>query len=636
MELRTYQIEAVEAAWKAIKSGEDPLIVAPTGSGKSLMIAALCAENFRRKAERHIYSSGRAIVVAHRKELLQQNAAKLASLLPELGVGLYSAGLRSREVQTPVIVGGIQSIWNRAHELGDRDLVLIDEAHLVSPREGTRYQHFLRSLAEFCPRLRIAGFTATPFRTSEGLLTEGNNPMFSVVAHEIEVAPLLEAGYLCSLVSRIPSTVDMSGVAIRRGEYVAGQAEERWLDEDLCEVHAREMIARTTGRRKILVFCSGVAHAERFASILRDLAGEPVGIICGKTPSADREQLIRDFRDASLKWLVNVDVLTVGFDAPSIDAICVLRATCSPGLFAQICGRGFRTADNKQDCLILDWGGNIRRHGALDHPSYGRDQSGSARDLVECDACGAIVSPIKEVCGSRIEGSEEKCEGLILPWTCKNPKCETKNLRSAQVCSQCETDRNARVCPQCEAINKPDSTCCSSCGFVWVVEPRKINLEKEVETKASILFASSAKEFVRRAEVVSVALKRHSGRQGKADTLKIQYEIQELGDKSGSPLPRFVYEWLCPEHSGYARTKFGSFWRLHSGSEIPQTISEAIAIWQAGGLRMPIRVVVSHDGSFWTIDRREFEEEIPSAIVATQTMIECASKGGDPWDDLPF
>ena len=106
-------------------------------------------------------------------------------------------------------------------------------------------------------------------------------------------------------------------------------------------------------------------------------------MITGQTDKEERKRHLEDFRAGSLRWLVNVDVLTTGFDAPRVDCVAVLRATMSPGLFCQIVGRGLRTSPEKQDCLILDFGGNIERHGSLDDPHYGRDTGGRSQSQVQ-------------------------------------------------------------------------------------------------------------------------------------------------------------------------------------------------------------------------------------------------------------
>jgi DNA repair protein RadD len=145
----------------------------------------------------------------------------------------------------------------------------------------------------------------------------------------------------------------------------------------------------------VIVFCSGVDHAEQVASEIERVSGQRVGVVVGSTPPLERAAILSDFVAQRIKYLCNVDVLTTGFDAPCIDAIAILRATMSPGLFAQICGRGLRTHSSKKDCLILDFGENIARHGPIDAIDYGKekkpaDGAGEAPEKT-CPACNESV-----------------------------------------------------------------------------------------------------------------------------------------------------------------------------------------------------------------------------------------------------
>lgn len=662
MQLRPYQMDAVDAAWEAItKRKANPLIVAPTGSGKSVMIAELVARNARERG--NPYGGGQAIVLAHRKELLLQNAEKLGALLPDHKIGIYSAGLRSREFERPIVVAGIQSVWNRAELLGSRDLVVIDEAHLVSSREGTRYQKFLRDLAICSPGASVVGLTATPFRTSEGAIicedqADNGGLIFSEIAHEIEVRPLIEAGYLANLTNRATSTVDMTGVPIRQGEFVAKHAEARWIGQDVVERNISELVPHAIGRKKVLIFCSGVDHAMYVREMLASATGEMVEIVDGMTSPPERSRIIDEFRNGSLRWLVNIDVLTTGFDSPNIDAIGILRATWSPGLFAQMCGRGFRIAPGKSDCLILDFGGNIERHGALDHPEFGRTGSGAAEAINQCEQCGTYWP--KEVIRCKVIGhrgydesirqyrfipdpsGEDVCETPLAPWECI--ACQGKNARDRDRCGvmveatgiACGCERTAKRCPECDGICSSDDETCPACGYVFDDEKRRTlkHLKEASDRKNVLLYATAPKDAVRMLPVVEVALARHVGRAGKLDTLKVTYEI-EVPD-SNEFLPRFHREWLCVEHTGFPRTKFARWWMEHSSHPVPTTIDEAIAIWGIGGMRIPSRITVVKDDPYWRVDRREFEEERPNVIALTENEIANASKGAMPWDDLPF
>jgi DNA repair protein RadD len=382
MPLYWYQSEACEAAWSHLcgQSG-NPVVVLPTGAGKSWVIAELC------RAAVQDYS-GRVIVLAHRKELLEQNAAKIGGLLPPgVSLGLYSAGLREREVASSVVVAGIQSVYKRAEDFGERNLVLIDEVHLV-PHDGEgMYRRFLGRLREINPGLRMVGLTATPYRTGEGAVCRAD-ALFQKVCYEASIPRLIKEGFLSPVFS-VPAdeTVDTSGLHVRGGEFVASEVET--LFDSRVVLACQEIAEKTRGRRSVLVFCSGVAHAQHVATTLEMGTGERVGIVTGGTPDLERAETLARFKRGNLRFLCNVDVLTTGFDAPGIDAIALLRATLSPGLYAQMCGRGLRKAEGKADCLILDFGENIKRHGPLDSIEFGKRGSalGTAPEKI-CPNCG--------------------------------------------------------------------------------------------------------------------------------------------------------------------------------------------------------------------------------------------------------
>ncbi|MGE0378962.1 MAG: DEAD/DEAH box helicase, partial [Planctomycetaceae bacterium] len=162
MELRPYQHSAVEAVYRHLREHDgNPVVVIPTGGGKTPVMATIC-----RDAVRHW--NGRVLILAHVKELLQQSVDKLKLVCPELPVGVFSAGLNRRDTQQSVIVAGIQSVYQRAADLGAFDLVLIDECHLLPADGEGMYRQFLADATALNPALRVVGFTATPFRLDAG------------------------------------------------------------------------------------------------------------------------------------------------------------------------------------------------------------------------------------------------------------------------------------------------------------------------------------------------------------------------------------------------------------------------------------------------------------------------------------
>lgn len=366
MKLRWYQTEAVAAAWNWLCSrAGNPVIVLPTGSGKSLCIAQLASDAVNRY-------HGKVLILAHRRELLRQNADKLRRLAPDLDIGIYSAGLKSRDTEADVVLAGIQSAHRHAFDFGQRNLVIIDENHLV-PFDGEGiYRRFLADLRTANEKLRIVGTTATPFRLDCGPVCRPD-AIFQKVCYTAPIQRLIADGYLCNLTTRpAEHTANTSGLRLRGGEFIATDAEALFDKSDRVEEACAEIVAATRDRRSVLIFCSGVAHAQHVAETIERMIGERCGVITGGTLPIERDATLTAFADRKLRFLTNVDVLTTGFDAPCIDAIAILRATMSAGLYAQIVGRGFRVFPGKQDCLVLDFGENIKRHGPIDALDYGR------------------------------------------------------------------------------------------------------------------------------------------------------------------------------------------------------------------------------------------------------------------------
>ncbi len=394
MELRWYQREAVQAAWQWLCQREgNPVIVLPTGAGKSLCIADLA------KTAVSEYQ-GRVLILAHRKELLQQNAAKLQAV-SDLPIGINSAGLGKRETESPVIFAGIQSVYRDALSFGSRHLVIIDEVHLVPQHENGMYRKFLGDLRLANPRLKMVGLTATPFRTDSGKLCRAD-ALFQGICYEAEVQRLIQGGFLSPVTNQLSETeYDTSRLKIIGGEFSSGDLANLFGEKAKIKRAVQEIVEKTRSRKSVLLFCSGVDHAILVAEELEKITQERVGLVTGETLPILREQYLADFRARRLRFLVNVDVLTTGFDAPCIDAIAILRATMSPGLFAQICGRGFRLYPGKENCLILDFGENIKRHGPVDAIDFGKVKSvgsGGEGPTKECPNCQEAIPAGKRQC----------------------------------------------------------------------------------------------------------------------------------------------------------------------------------------------------------------------------------------------
>jgi len=389
-DLRPYQRQAVDAVYDHLRERDDnPCVVIPTAGGKTPVLATICKDAVSKW-------QGRVLILAHVKELLSQAVEKINLVAPELWhqVGVYSAGLKSRDTDHPIIVAGIQSVYRRACELDSFQIAIVDEAHLIPESGEGMYRTFLAEARKVNPNLRVIGLTATPFRMKSGAICGPEN-ILNHVCYEVGVKELIRDGYLCPLVTKASrKKADTSGLHLRGGEFIPGEAQDLMDTDELVEAACQEIVDSTEERKAVLVFATGVEHGKHIADILRSQHDAEVATVFGDTPSGEREDVLNEFRAGDLKYLVNVNVLTTGFDAPNIDCVALVRPTMSPGLYYQMVGRGFRLSPGKEDCLVLDFGGNAVRHGPVDAirvPDPAAKGGGEA-PAKECPECHAVVA----------------------------------------------------------------------------------------------------------------------------------------------------------------------------------------------------------------------------------------------------
>ncbi len=400
LSLRPYQRAAIDAlyAYFAEHTG-NPLVVLPTGTGKSLCVASFIREAIES------YRDTRVLVLTHQRELIQQNFLALMRAWPEAPAGIYSAGLSRREIRAQILFAGIQSIHRHAYKVQRCDLVLIDEAHLLGRSDSGMYRSFLTQLNEVnAGLLKVVGFTATPYRLDSGLLHEGKDRLFTDIAYQVPVLDMIQQGYLSPVIPKQTDTqLDVGNVGSRGGEFIAKDLEAAVDRDEVTRAAVAEIVQHGDGRGSWLVFCAGVAHAHHVRDAIRE-HGVAAETVTGDTPGPERDRIIAAFKAGRLRCVTNANVLTTGFDAPGVDLIALLRPTKSVGLYVQMVGRGTRLAEGKEDCLVLDFAGNTARHGPIDMVD-GRKK----------EPAGGGEAPIK-VC----------------------PECQTINHASARQCIECD------------------------------------------------------------------------------------------------------------------------------------------------------------------------------------------------------
>lgn len=353
MKPRYYQTEAADSL---IESVVPSVAVIPPGGGKSLVIA-LAAKKLMTLAPHF-----NMMMVQPRKELIEQNYAKFQKLAPEflLHTGIYSASLGLKELKQ-ITFAGIHSIYDKDVPLING--LFIDECDLIPPEDEGMYRTLIAKLLQRNPNMGIFGLTATPFRLKTGMIVEGETAIFKDICYDIGIKELIHQGFLSKLVTKFGMVQpNLNKVHSRGQEYVLSDLEN--AVSPIVQAACDEIASYKDIRSRWLIFTSGVEQAKQFARELTN-RGCPTESIDGSMSMAQREALLAGYVRGD-HHLANCEILTVGIDLPETDLIAVARPTKSARLFMQICGRGFRVAPNKKDCLILDYGRNIERFGSID------------------------------------------------------------------------------------------------------------------------------------------------------------------------------------------------------------------------------------------------------------------------------
>ena len=396
MQLREYQSRSIHQLYDWFKKNKtgNPCLCMPGGSGKSVVIASIVKDALQNWPET------RVLMLVHNKKLIQQNAEKLRCMWPNAPLGIYSAGLKRRDIGEPITYAGIMSVSNLANKIGHQDLIIVDEAHCISNEESGTYRKLISDLKEINQNVRIIGLSASPYRVGQGMLTDGNSAIFSDILYPVTIEELLYLGALCPLSSKSTQhKLDKLGLHVRQGDYISSEMNERFNTNENNTAVALEAIARAGDRKHWMVFCSGVQHSIDFAKCLTDL-GIPAHAITTKDSAEEEDRKLREFENGTVRALCNFGKYTTGYDFAALDCILFLRATKSPGLYLQCAVRGMRPHHEKENCLVLDFAGVVAENGpitAIKPPKRGGDGTGEAPVKV-CDECGELVHPSVMIC----------------------------------------------------------------------------------------------------------------------------------------------------------------------------------------------------------------------------------------------
>lgn len=481
MILRPYQVAAHAAIITQLKQSTLPICIeATTGAGKSLIVAAVA------KSLYDLSKGKRVLCLAPSKELIEQNAEKYHAIGEKCSI--YSASI-SKSLRHQVIFATEGTFKKVAKRLGNEFAgVIFDECHRITPTIKT----IVNDMQEGNPNLRVVGLTATPYRLGDGYIygidesgraldeSVTREPYFYQCVYKITARQLIEQGFLTPLVAGEinAQSYDTSSLQVQgNGQYSNASikaAFEGWGRKTSAIV--ADIVAQTQEATGVMIFAATVQHAQE---VMASLHPDNARLVTGETPKAEREQILKDFKSRRFAYLVNVSVLTTGFDAPNVSHIAILRATESISLLQQIMGRGMRLYEGKRECIILDYAGNIEKHmpeGDLYKPEVRAKMKNSDGELLQakCETCLKIneFSARKnedgfdiDENGYYVDSTGERimveCGEVFKPMPAHwGRRCNHYDLRTGERC----TGRwSFKPCPVCEAENDIAARYCCVC-----------------------------------------------------------------------------------------------------------------------------------------------------------------------------
>lgn len=394
MDLRPYQVEAVDGARAHLRRGaKRVLIVCPTGGGKTVI-----ASDIIHRAES---KGSRVLFLAHRRELIQQTADKLRRF--DVRHGIIMAGERPA-LQHAVQVASIQTLARRRDALTAVDLIFFDEAHHAAAGTYT-------DVLKWYPQARVVGLTATPWR----LDGRGLADVFD--AHVLVRTPkqLRDEGFLVPVGGWEYEAIDTSHARVQRGDFAQADLAAEALKPRVVGDVVEEWLRHAGGKRTV-VFAVSIEASQMMAAKFRE-AGVAAEHVDGEMASAERDAVLRRLRSGQTLVVCNCNVLTEGFDCPELEVCVLARPTLSVSLYLQMVGRVLRPAPGKATARIHDHAGCLASHG---HPYAHRD-----------------YSPEATVKGER------------------NPK-QDADTRARNVCPSCKSVRDGYPCANCGYTPTPE------------------------------------------------------------------------------------------------------------------------------------------------------------------------------------
>ena len=555
--LRPYQEAAIDAIMAAMPSDDAILVQAATGAGKTIVFCSLIK---RLLAE---WPGLRIGVLAHRRELITQARDKMLSVWPDAPIGIACASVETHiETDLPVTIGSIQTLINRVNVTSPFDLIIVDEAHKIPPiNVKSQYSKWLDVMRKYNPAVRVLGFTATPFRLNHGYIygddcRPGMENIFKKLHFRIGIRDLQHEGYLCGF--RAKSIVDIShdlrGVKKSAGEYnLAALSDEMGKDVHIgSAVKALEDYAQD--RKHVVVFGVTIRHAELLQEAFQSV-GISAGIVHSNMPLERRDATLRAFETGGIRVIVNVMVLSEGWDSPAVDCIIMCRPTLSPGLYCQMTGRGLRPHADKDDVLILDLASNCMTHGDPD-----------------------------------------------------KPKVKTRFFTGSSETEK-ENDIRAKECPNCSELVPVATVQCPECEYTWpTLELAPINDRQNLK---DVHFGKPEPEILYLTDTYFVDFTSRKGNR--------MVKVALSGTFEGSTVTQFVNHFFMFDEDAheYARKRSRVDWYKIAQTKPPESTDEALERYEEFLDALNQTIEITADGKWWKISswmpktQKEYADAVP-------------------------
>ncbi|AOV90265.1 DEAD/DEAH box helicase [Vibrio parahaemolyticus] len=579
--LRPYQADSVKAVIHYFRKHSTPaVIVLPTGAGKSLVIAELAR-----------LAKGRVLVLAHVKELVEQNHAKYEGY--GLKGAIFSAGLGRKETDQQVVFASVQSVVRNLDSFKNQfSLLVIDECHRVPDDKNSSYQKVITHLRELNLGIKVLGLTATPYRLGMGWIyqyhTRGQvrteeSRFFRDCIFELPIRYLLDENFLTP--ARMMDAPVLSYDFSQLKPANTGRYKEAEMDMVIDKAKratpqiVEQIIQYARERKGVMIFAATVRHAQEIHGLLPE--GE-TAIVIGDTPTPERDAIIQAFKNREIKYLVNVSVLTTGFDAPHVDLIAILRPTESVSLYQQIVGRGLRLSEGKNECLVLDYAGNSYD---LYQPEVGDPKPDSTSEIITipCPACGFNNNFWGKLDsnGFLLEHFGRRCQGYFEDEdTGEREHCGYRFR--AKYCGECGADNDiaARICHECDAT---------------LVDPDK-KLKEALNLKDALIF-----------ECTEMDLSVFKSNDGKSQ-LKVTYSGEPYQGEGHA----LVHEFWSLNTKKQKQTFKDQFVRPHLADKHRpfEEASPTRVVANQHRFRLPQFVIARKSGRFWKLRDKIFEDEL--------------------------